>query len=185
MRLCKLLPVLALVAAPSFAQEAHFGAQVGVSFPQGDLKDTDTMGNKLGYTAGINLGLEFQGGHVLRPRMDYTQYKRTDTAIFAEPIDLKITTLFCGADYSYFVGGKADQGFYLLAGLGYTNTKTAVSGSTYNSSQSKGAFAYAVGAGFQFTPMIGAEVRYNSSRPVFYGETIKIDAVSAAITLRF
>ena len=185
----QLIPLLALMVGPSFAQESHFGAQVGVSLPQGELKQTDALGHKLGYTAGINLGLEW-GGHVLRPRVDYAQFKRTGTRLASESFEFKVANLSLGTDYNYFVAGKADQGFYLLAGLGYTITKIESSSSrayayTDNSSQSEGAVALALGAGFQFTPRIGGEVRYNASRPAFMGETLKVEGLSVTVTFRF
>jgi hypothetical protein len=176
MRLRHLLPVLALVAAPAFAQEAHFGLQAGLSLPMADLKAKDQADAKMGYTLGLNVGLEFNGGHVVRPRLDYTTHDSNYSG-------LKITNTAFGVDYNYFVGGKAAQGFFVIGGLGYAKTK--VEFSTMN--ESKSALALAVGGGFQFTPLIGMDLRYTTTKPTFDGtsEAFKNDALNLGVTFRF
>jgi opacity protein-like surface antigen len=52
-------------------------------------------------------------------------------------------------------------------------------------SDSKGAFAWAAGAGWQFTENMGAELRYISSHPKFDNGTFKADAINLAVTFQF
>lgn len=182
MRLRNLLPLLALVAAPAFAQDAHFGLQGGISLPQGDVKDA--VDSKMGFGIGANVVIDFKGGHVLRPRLDYTTIKGTMSELGIS-IDNTVTTTTIGADYNYYVSGKATEGFYLIAGLGYANTKLEVSAFGLSASKTESALALAIGGGFQFTPMVGAELRYTTTKPDFAGQSIKNDAINLGVTFRF
>lgn len=194
MRLRYLLPALALVAAPAFAQDARFGLQGGISLPQGDVKDA--VDSKMGFGLGAHVAIDLKGGHVLRPRLDYTSIKGSVSESiggYSANFDNTVTTTTIGVDYNYYVSGKATQGFYLLAGLGYANTKLESSGSAnimgfvinFNESETEGALALAVGGGFQFTPMVGAELRYTTTKPDFAGESIKNEAINLGVTFRF
>ena len=102
MRLRNLLPLLALVAAPAFAQDAHFGLQGGISLPQGDVKDA--VDSKMGFGIGVHVAIDFKGGHVLRPRLDYTTTKGTmselasaSTIRLPPPPSVPTTTTTCPA----------------------------------------------------------------------------------------
>ncbi|HJW73356.1 MAG TPA: porin family protein [Geothrix sp.] len=184
MRLRNLLPILALTAAPAFAQDAHFGLQAGISMPQSDAKDF--VDSKMGLGLGLNVGIEFTGGHVLRPRLDFTRTKGTLNELGVS-FDNTVTTTTLGMDYNYFVSGKATEGFYLIAGLGFAKTKVEASVPGFGSaSDSKNALAIALGAGFQFTPMVGADLRYTTTHPDFGGtDKFKNDAINLGVTFRF
>lgn len=177
MRLRNVIPALALVAAPAFAQDAHWGVSVGLTNPMGDVKDAGF--DKIGLTLGVNCGVEFKGGHVLRPRLDIARTTHKDDS------DLSLNTTHLGFDYNYFVSGKAAEGFYLIAGLGYSNTKIEYSSGSITASESKGAMGLAAGMGFQFTPLVGADLRYTTTKPSFYGETVSNNAVNVSVTFRF
>jgi opacity protein-like surface antigen len=180
MRLRHTLPLLALVAAPAFAQGVHFGLQAGISLPQGDVKDA--VDSKMGLSIGLNLGVELNGGHVLRPRLDYTSTKGTPADL---GIDHTVTTTAIGADYNYFVSGKAAEGFYLIGGLGFATTKSELSAFGMSVSESKSAMSLALGGGYQFNSLVGMELRYTTTKPDFDGESIKNDAINLGVTFRF
>ena len=177
-RLLLVLAPLALAAAPLAAQDAHFGVQAGVNIPQSDLKDF--VDSKLGFTVGANATVDLGSGHAIRPRVDYGFY----SASVSNPIftsDNKVKALSLGADYMYFPAQRM-EGFYATAGLAAQNTK--VESSNPDFSDNKTAFAWAVGGGWQFSDLLGAELRYTSSHPNF-GQTFKADAINAAVTFKF
>ena len=180
-RLLLVLAPLALAAAPLAAQDAHFGIQAGVNLPQSDLKDF--VDSKLGGTLGVNATLDFGSGHVIRPRVDYGYYSASVSNPFFTS-DNKVKTLGVGADYLYFPAQKMEE-LYLTAGLGYQNTKAEANTPSGDVSESKGAFAWAAGAGWQFNESFGAEARYTSSHPKFDGGTFKADAINLAVTFKF
>ena len=181
-RMLRVLAPLALVAAPLAAQDASFAVQAGVNIPQSDLKDF--VDSKLGVTAGVAVPVDLGSGHVIRPRADYSYYSGSVTnPLFTD--DNKAKTLFVGADYLYFPAQKMEQ-FYVTAGLGYQNTKLETHNSAVGDfSDSKGAFAWAAGAGWQFTENLGAELRYTSSHPKFDNGTFKCDAINLGLTFQF
>jgi len=191
MRLRNLLPALALIASPAFAQNAHFGLQGGISMPQSDAKDL--VDSKTGITLGLAVPIDLKGGHVLRPRLDYTKTKGSQSGTiygYSGSADVEITTTMIGMDYNYYVSGKATDGFYLIAGLGYANTKLAatlnVSGfGSASGDSSAGGMALAFGVGYQFTPLVGGDIRYTTTEPSIEGEKIKNDAVNIVITFTF
>ena len=184
--LLRVLVPMALAAAPLAAQDAHFAIQAGGNIPQSDLKDF--VDSRLGFTAGVAVPVDLGSGHVIRPRADYGY----DSGSISNPLfsdDNKVKTLFIGADYLYFPAQKMEQ-FYVTGGLGYQNTKLETHVNNVGDfSDSKGALAWAVGAGWQFTDNLGAELRYTSSHPKFDGSTFngtfKADAINAAVTFKF
>lgn len=180
-RLLLVLAPLAIAAAPLAAQDAHFGVQAGVNIPQSDLKDF--VDSKLGFTLGANATVDLGSGHVIRPRVDYGFY----SASVSNPIftsDNKAKALFVGADYMYFPAQRM-EGFYATGGFGYQNTKLESSTPYGDISESEGTFAWAVGGGWQFSDMLGAELRYTSSHPKFDGGTFKADALNVGVTFKF
>ncbi len=175
-RLLLVLAPLALAAAPLAAQDAHFGVQAGINIPQSDLKDF--VDNKLGFTVGANATVDLGSGHVIRPRVDYGFYSASvSNPLFTD--DRKVKALSIGADYMYFPAERM-EGFYATAGLGAQNTKIE----DVTGSDNKTALAWAIGGGWQFSDLLGAELRYTSSHPKF-GQTFKADAINAAVTFKF
>ncbi len=176
-RLALMLAPLALAAAPLAAQDAHFGIQAGVNFPQSDLKEF--IDNKLGITVGAHVAVDLGSGHVIRPRLDYAFYSASvSNPLFTD--DRKAKTLFVGADYLYFPAQRM-EGFYATAGIGAQNTKVE----DFTGSDSKTAFAWAVGGGWQITDAVGAELRYTSSHPDFGNGSFKSDALNLGVTFKF
>lgn len=169
MRLRNILPLVALLAAPAFAQDVHFGLSAGVNKAMGDAKDLGF--DKIGLGIGVDLGIEFKGGHVLRPRLDYTKTSHKDFS------DVTLATTTFGVDYNYFVSGKAAEGFYLIAGIGRANTKVEYPGG----SDSESGMAYAAGFGFNFTQLVGANLRYTSAK----ADALRNNALNASVTFRF
>lgn len=186
MRFKYLLPTIAILGSTLPAQDLHFGLQAGLSIPQADVKDL--VDKKMGATGGFNVGLEFLGGHVVRPRLDYTWDKGT-----VDEVDTTNTTLFVGVDYNFFFSGKASEGFYVLASLGYANTKMEFSSGPLSINDNQSAFAWGAGAGYQFTHLMGAEARFTSTRPKDMLSNLvgtstpeyKNDTINVALTFRF
>lgn len=176
-RMLRVLVPLALVAAPLAAQDAQFGVQAGVNLPQSDLKDW--VDNKVGFSLGANVVVDLGSGHVIRPRVDYAFYSESvSDPLFGD--NHKVKALSAGADYLYFPA-QSMEGFYVTAGLAAQNTKVDSS----LISESKTAFAWAAGAGWQFTEHVGAELRYTSSHPDFGGGAFKADAINVGATFKF
>ena len=181
-QLLRVLAPLALAAAPLAAQDAHFAVQAGVNIPQSDLKDF--VDSKVGVTAGVAVPVDLGSGHVVRPRADYGYYSGS----VSDPLftnDNKVKTIFLGADYMYFPAQKMEE-VYVTGGLGYQDTKLESRNAALGDfSESKGALAWALGAGWEFTENLGAELRYTSSHPKFDGGTFKADAINLALTFKF
>ena len=178
MRLRTILPLLAMLAAPAMAQDAHFGLQAGINFPMGGSSNVngtgsysvsakDAVDSKIGFNIGINVPINFDGGHTLRPRLDYTHFSGSAADSLFGPgsgVDGKIDSTFIGADYLYHFSGKSDGG-YVLVGAGYDHSKLEFSANGASVDDSKSAFAWALGGGWQVNPMFGVELRYNSTEP--------------------
>jgi len=156
------LVVLSGVAAR--AEDAKIGFQLTLTSPKGDMGDQ--LDNKIGYGLGVHGLFDLGSGNAIVPRLDYVTYKRSGTSGGALTWDVKDTILSIGADYNYFVGGKTNQGFYLAGGLGLASGKfeTTVSmlGASSTVSVTKGSLYLQAGVGYQFTPNMGAELRYQS-----------------------
>ena len=101
------------------AQEIKFGFQAGIASPMGDLKTA--VDSKTGFSVGANMLIDMGSGFAIVPRLDMTQFKSD-----IDGCDLKFTTTAVIVDFNYFVSGKANNGFFLLAGLGYSSNKSEV-----------------------------------------------------------
>lgn len=147
------------------AEGTRFGFQATVTKPSGDLGDSKWMDGEYGYGVGLHLLVDLGNGLAVVPRVDYTLYKNDRTVgLFNEDARLKILT--GGADVNFYLSRETGKGLYFLGGLGYASGKFE---SNYtgplidlNSDGSKGAFYLQAGAGIQFTPNVGVEVRYQS-----------------------
>ncbi len=187
MRLRNLLALSTLIALPAMAQDARFGLQAGLSLPQGDAKTY--VDSHTGYTLGLYFFCPIDGGHSLRPRLDYSSVSGS-IAVPGGSSDTKVTTTDAGLDYLYNFSGKAGVGPYLALGLGYANTKVTTSlaipslGAGAGNDQ-KGTFMWGLGGGWNFTPLLGAELRYTSTSPDFGGGSVKNNAISLSATFTF
>ena len=202
MRLRTILPLVAMLAVPAMAQDVHFGINAGLNFPQGggsnvvgsggyDISAKDAVDSKLGFAIGINVPINFDGGHTLRPRIDYTHNSGTPSDnLFpsGSGVDGKAESTFIGADYLYHFSGKNDGG-YVVGGLGYAHSKLEFTAGGASLNDSKSAFAWTLGGGWQINPMFGAELRYTSTEPTlnFNGADFKFknDGFVLAATFTF
>lgn len=183
------VPTFAIVGICAQAQDVHFGAQATLALPQGDMGKSDYLDGKLGYGLGIHALVPLQGGHALVPRLDYTMYKRS----LEGDADLKVNVLAIGGDYNYFISEKPGDGFYVLAGLGYSSMKWEISSGPFSINETKGTYYLAAGGGFQFTPNVGVELRYTHAKYTDLGSSIspsiKEDvtgpAINASVFFRF
>lgn len=164
-----------MISSAAQAQDVHYGFNVGRSEPQGDVKNYVDGG----YTAGFWVPFEFNGGHTIRPRLDYTSSKGTFFIVSDT-----ITTTHLGVDYLYNINGKASEGFYLLAGIGYAKTQISFGGFASGGGD-KSALAFGAGLGYEFTPMLGIELRYASTHPGSGEELLKNDSLNVSATFRF
>lgn len=151
--------VACVLATPTMAQDVHVGGQLTVSKPMGDLGASGNLDGKIGYGFGAHCLVGFQGGHAIVPRLDYTMYKRSTPA----GSDFKVNALNFGVDYNYFVGGKANEGIYLGAGLGYGSTKFEVSSGVISINDTPTALTVAASVGMIFHKNMGAELRYTTA----------------------
>lgn len=165
------------------AQEGpRFGLQAGVNIPQSDLKDA--VDSKPGFTIGAHGTFDFRGGHMLRPRLDYTWFPEYKVSDPGGSVDVTFSSLSLGADYLYFVEGKP-QGFYVTGGLALVRWKAEVNGSFlgtgFSSSEETTKLGLAAGVGYQFNKTVGAEVRYLKSS-AWEGD---LDMIQVGATFRF
>jgi opacity protein-like surface antigen len=155
-----------LIAAGSMAQaqDFKFGVQGSLSLPQSDLKDF--VDSKLGFGIGLHGAFNLKDGHVLEPRVDYLIHKGSEDDFYGYKADSTTAKqLFAGADYNYYTGGKAFEGFYVGLGAGFAQAWVDATSDHYNAtaSASKSSFFLALGGGYSFTPNAAIEVRYIST----------------------
>ncbi|WP_243288362.1 outer membrane protein [Geothrix terrae] len=178
-----ILAAAALVAPALSAQEGpRFGLQAGLNLPQSDLKDA--VDSKVGLNIGAQVTFNPTGGHMIRPRLDYTWFPEYSESAFGASASMKISNFALGADYLYFVDGKP-QGFYVTGGLSVVRWKMEVSasylGSSASASEDTTKLGLAAGVGYQFNKTVGAEVRYLKSR----AWDADMDIIQVGATFRF
>lgn len=165
------------------AQEGpRFGLQAGVNIPQSDLKDA--VDSKPGFTIGAHGTFDFRGGHMLRPRLDYTWFPEYSVGGGGASASAKFSNISLGADYLYFVEGKP-QGFYLTGGLSAMRWKAEmdvnVLGYGFSTSEETTKLGVTAGVGYQFNRTVGAEVRYLKSK----AWESDLDMIQVGATFRF
>ncbi|NTV74633.1 MAG: porin family protein [Holophaga sp.] len=165
---------LILCAASLSAADFTGGVQLGPAFPLGDMKSL-ADGN-----AGAQLVLfgrwDLGGGHAIRARLDGTSAKGTpgsfDTPFgkVANSARVEATASLgtLGADYLYHFDGTPDHGVYAGGGLAYGNNHVELglpttAGRAVRGSESVGALAYGLYAGYQFNPHWSVELTYRAS----------------------
>lgn len=177
------LVVAALVAPALVAQEGpRFGLQAGVNLPQSDLKDA--VDSKAGINIGAHMTLDFRGGHMLRPRVDYTWFPEYSVSSGGASASVKFSNLSLGADYLYFVDGKP-QGLYFTGGLALVQWKgessVSVPGYGVSASETTTKLGLAAGVGYQFNKTVGGEIRYMKSS----AWEADLDMIQVGVTFRF
>ena len=185
MKLRTLAMLAAVLAAPALsAQEGpRFGLQAGLNIPQSDLKDA--VDSKLGFNIGAQVTFDLRGGHMLRPRLDYTWFPEYSVSGGGASASAKFSNISLGADYLYFVEGKP-QGFYFTAGAAAIQWKMEVSVSvpgfgSGSTSETTTKLGLAAGVGYQFNQDRRCRSRYLKSS-AWEGD---LDMIQVGATFRF
>lgn len=179
-----------LVATPRLqAQGTQFGFQLGAADAIGDYKGW-TQSN-IAPALGIHLAIDLGGGHMLRPRLDYTYFKRSvlegngglhfpSTAYYSVDSKTEVTSLM--VEYLYHFS-RRPEGIYLIAGAGYQHTtfnETGLASRNYDGA------ALSAGAGWQMNRHVGTELRYVHSTFSTYGySSFDASTIQGGITFRF
>jgi len=193
----KQITVLSLVLLASTmmpAQTAMFGFQATVAKPSGDVGDRNWIDGKLGVGLGAHALIPLRGGGALVPRIDYTMYKNDWTSDAQVREEEKINILSAGMDFHYYFSGQANEGFFVLAGLGYASGKFdssySLNGLDMSVSATKGAIYVQGGLGVQFNPLMGIEFSYQSLtfsdvETTYLGFTSRQDVSSPSLRASF
>jgi opacity protein-like surface antigen len=144
---------LAVAARPASAQSIRWGLGAGLLMPMGDYADAD----KLGYTAGFGGTYYLPGGLGIRADLSY------GTSSEKDGITAHNTKIMGGMASVVYGFGAAGPKPYVMGGLGLSNVKVDVSGT----SASETKVSFGVGAGVAFPLGTGgnrlfAETRYTS-----------------------
>lgn len=159
-RSLSLVILLCALAAgvPAQAQVRAFGLQAHLAIPSGKAADDMHLDGKTGFGFGVTFPVDFGGGHVFRPKVDYMAFSRETMGITS-----KSDTISVLADYNFHFSGRR-QGAYLIAGLGYNSTRREISGTVYGIKASvdttTNGLAYNFGLGFAFSPKMALEAKY-------------------------
>jgi opacity protein-like surface antigen len=147
-----LLAVMALVVAagPASAQSIRWGLGAGVLMPMGDYGDAD----KMGYTAAFGGTYNLPSGLGIRADLSY------GTTSEADGVTAHSTKLIGGMASLVYGFGAAGPKPYITGGLGLTNAKIDVGGSS--ASETKVTFGF--GAGIQFPLGTGGNRLFVESR---------------------
>ena len=144
-----------------------------------------------GFGLGVQESISLGHGHAIVPRLDYLH--ETDSS---DGIDAKADVVALGADYNYFISGRTGEGLFVLGGLGLATGDIKVTATVpgYSGSATSNQLVgyYELGAGYQFTRHLGAELLYKGLNfrdvtvyagiPVVYSLS---GGVQVALTLRF
>jgi len=167
------LAVMIAAGAPLMAQDAgwskyNYGLQLGALLPQGELKDGASTGFGLaGYMEKV-----WSNSWALRGRLEYTQFGEKEYSYYSYDfhdntykVQLKQTGVML--DLIYYMSHK--DTIYPFAGIGYfnrTQSETLDYQDNWGGGRSEGSFeldsevAFCLGAGWNFTPHLGVEVKY-------------------------
>ena len=144
---------LAVAATPASAQNIRWGVGAGLLMPMGDYGDID----KLGFTGGVGGTYTLPGGLGIRVDASY------GTTSEKSGVTAHTTKLLGGMASVVYAFGTAGPKPYVMGGLGLTNAKIDVGGTS--ASETKVAFGF--GAGVSLPMGTGgsrlfAETRYTS-----------------------
>lgn len=146
---------LTLAALPALAQQSvSFGLQGGFTTPGGDM--TTHVGSDASLSLGLQVRVNFRGGHAIVPRLDQVSFKGDRSVpgplgMVNEHAEQKLTSL--GVDYNWFTSRTAGEGFYISTGLGFLqkeDTYTLPPGYYYaygDPNDSKSRFYFSIGMG--------------------------------------
>ena len=151
-----LLAVMALVvvaARPASAQNIRWGVGAGLLMPMGDYADAD----KLGFTGGVGGTYNLPGGVGIRADVSY------GTTSEKSGVTAHSTKIFGGMVSAVYAFGTAGPKPYIMGGLGLSNVKIDVSGTS--ASETKVAFGFGAGVSLPLGTggnRLFAETRYTS-----------------------
>ena len=168
-RLC-LLPLFTL---PLLAQGALFqedtalppslGVHLQVGIPRGDA-DRD-LNQHIGYGLALAYPWHLGGRHLLRPNLEYNQYRIDPQLASPSGHSLTFQAWKLGLDYVMYQEPWVYRGPYVLVGVGLQHAEVAypvLSGAPSVSHHSSLTTPWAgAGFGYQFTADIGLELRYS------------------------
>jgi hypothetical protein len=174
-----LLPICATVAL--HAEFPMVGLQAAVVMPLKDLKAfSDT---KQGTDLGLHMTFDQGDGNVLRPRLDWQRQAEVTVGGQAH----RASSLSLGGDYLYFSEGAPER-FYVFIGAALNAWSFHTSpgdlilsdGTSLHTSATK--LSLGLGLGYQWTSLLGTELRYSHCKPA---SAFTADTVQAGVTLRF
>ena len=147
-----------LAPLPVLGWDGTLGLQAHIVKPMGRLAEPGHLDDRPGYGFGIQLPMDFGGGHVLRPRVDYFVDSKD-----SQGVKYRLNTLTVLAEYNFCLD-RYGQGPYVIAGAGLNGSrrdlKGLVPGETGFTDVSTTGLAYAFGVGWAFNGSVGVEVRY-------------------------
>ena len=171
----RLIPLALLATLALQAEPPRYGVQGLVNIPIDDLKDY--VDSRPGPGVGVHGTFDLGGGHVLRPRLDFTAYPE---ATFAS-VKQDATALALGGDYLYFFAERPER-LYLTGGLAIVRwsfgSRTGAADTTARTTK----LGAAVGIGYQWNATVGTELRLVHSS---IHRTFQADAIQAGVTIRF
>lgn len=189
--------VIGLLAMPALAQSPNFGVQAILSTPSAGLQDRASSG---GYGGALTFDWPLAGGHVLRPRIDYVEYrdKATTTTSISSSSSTTIHSLYSvkstgfGLDYLFYPSGEP-KGWHVDVGVEEMRYAIKVSGTVTFSSvttsttaftgpdTSSSKLGYGLGTGYDFARHWSLGLRFTSTKI----GSLKFDAFNTSIGYRF
>ena len=182
------LGVLAMLAlaGPAFAaKDVTFGLQFGLAVPTSDLKTFLSLNDlgtaELGGGFGLNLQVDLNNGHVLRPRLETWAFQGQKTG-FVTP---KASLTSLGVDYLYFLEGSMNKGAYGVAGAGFSSNHLSAETLFQTVSGTSNKASYTLGGGYQFNSKWGLEARYTGTTYSKYGLKNSLDLGFVAVVASY
>lgn len=169
-----------IAAAPAASLKAEgwrWGGMVGIASPTGDFSDIANTGFGLSFIGEYSLNDKMG----IRGRLGYTLFggESMNTILGKYEYEPSTTTIFADFVYGF---NTMDTGFYVLGGVGYVSASITTKWGGYSTSSSESDLGCAVGAGYNFTSNMGAELKY--TKP--FGDKIdKWTWIEASFVYRF
>ena len=183
--LCLLLGGTSIPLAAQEPPKVEYGLRINLG-----ASASNQIKQEQGNVGNIGLGLMLQwnlpGSHALRWRLESgsgAEYDDKNQYAASYRESREITSWGVGMDYLYYVKGDSKQGLFLLGGLEYRRWDEKYKGSDsvshFSESRSftKNSVGTALGAGYQFSPHFGVDLRvFNTSfdrmKPQLSGNTV-------------
>jgi Outer membrane protein beta-barrel domain len=168
--------VLGITAALALrAEPPRYGVQGLVNVPLGDLNTY--LDHNLGIGVGLQGTFDLGGGHMLRPRLDYSLYQQASVS----NVTPSASYLSLGGDYLYFIAGQP-EGYYLTAGLAAMRWSFQHQNPATDLPDGTTKWGVAAGIGYQWDYNIGTELRWLHSS---VSGDFNADSLQGSVTFRF